>query len=186
MDNFKIPNQIIVQLIKSTQQDFPINNILLYIKIFARHKNDYLLGPFVSNENGEILITKLLLENEIQATIESGIMDYDDIEGCSSEVEIHLYSQKEINNLIESRTKVWTELLKGEKKRWASISELIDILKNSNNKFLLINNSNKFIKVKIDATKNDYEFQFNIYKNQNFVSNFFSAIKLFFQNYLHK
>jgi hypothetical protein len=42
-------------------------------------------------------------------------MDYSSIESNFSFVELRLYDQDEIDKLIESRTKAWTTLLKGEK-----------------------------------------------------------------------
>ena len=164
MTKFILPDKITVKLVKPRQQDFSVDNILLYIKTNARHKNDFYLGPFVSDKNGVITITKIDLDNEVTATYESGLMDYSSIENSFSFVELRLYDQNEIDKMIESRTKAWTSLLKGEKERWTSINHLVDTLKKSNNKYLLLYDSTKRIRAEFDGTQNEYEFQLDIYK----------------------
>jgi hypothetical protein len=164
MSKLILPNLIQVKLVKSPEQDFPLDNILLYIKTNASHKNDFYLGPFVSDNNGVITITKANLDNEVAATYDSGLMDYSSIESNFSFVELRLYDQDEIDKLIESRTKAWTTLLKGEKERWDSINRLVDILRKSNNKLLLLHDSTRRIRAEFDGAKDEYEFQLDIYK----------------------
>ena len=164
MNKFIIPDKVTVRLIKPRQQDFPVDNILLYIKTYARHKNDFCLGPFVSDQEGIISITKNEIEREVTATYESGLMDYSGIENCFTFVELRLYDQDEIDKMIKSRSKVWTTLLKGEKERWTSINHLIETLKKSNNKHLLLYDSTKRVRADFDGTQNEYEFQLDIYK----------------------
>jgi hypothetical protein len=164
MTKFILPDKITVKLVKQRQQDIPVDNILLYIKTHARHKNDFYLGPFVSDKNGVITITKNDLDNEVTATYESGLMDFSSIENSFTFVELRLYDQNEIDKMIESRTKSWTSLLKGEKERWTSINHLVDTLKKSNNKHLLLYDSTKRIRADFDGTQNEYDFQLDIYK----------------------
>ena len=164
MTKFRLPEKITIKLIKQRQQDFSLDNILLYIKTYARHKNDFYLGPFASDKNGIITITKNDLDNEVTATYESGLMDYSSIDNSFTFVELRLYDQDEIDKMITSRTEVWTSLLKGEKERWTSINHLVDTLKNSNNKHLLLYDSTKRIRADFDGTQNEYELQLDIYK----------------------
>ena len=164
MTKFRLPDKITVKLVKQRQQDIPLDNILLYIKTFARHKNDFYLGPFASDKNGVITITKNDLDNEVTATYESGLMDYSSIDNSFTFVELRLYDQDEIDKMIKSRTNVWTSLLNGEKERWTSINHLVDTLKKSNNKHLLLYDSTKRIRADFDGTHSEYEFQLDIYK----------------------
>ncbi len=164
MTKFILPDKITVKLIKPRKENFSVDNILLYIKTNARNKNDFYLGPFVSDKNGVITITKKDLDNEVTATYESGLMDYSSIENSFSFVELRLYDQNEIDKMIESRTKTWTSLLKGEIERWISINRLVDTLKQSNNKHLLLDESTKRIRAEFDGTQNEYEFQLEIYQ----------------------
>ena len=164
MTKFILPDKITVKLVKPQHQNFSVENILLYIKTNARHKNDFYLGPFVSDENGLITITKKDLDNKVTATYESGLGDYSSIENSFSFVELRLYDQNEIDKMIESRTNVYTSLLNGEKERWTSINHLVDTLKKSNNKHLLLYDSTKSIRADFDGTQNEYEFQLDVFK----------------------
>ena len=164
MTKLVMPDKITVRLVKPLQQNFSVDNMLLYIKTYAKHKNDFYLGPFVSDKDGIITITKKELDNEITATYESGLMDYSSIENNFAFVELRLYDQDEISKMIESRTKAWTSLLKGEKERWTSLNHLVDTLKKSNNKLLLLYESTRRIRADFDGTQNEYEFQLDIYK----------------------
>jgi len=164
MNKFIIPDKVTVKLVKPRQQDFPVDHILLYIKTNARHKNDFCLGPFVSDKDGIIKITKADIENEVTATYESGLMDYSNIENCFTFVELRLYEQAEIDKMINIRTKVWTSLLNGENQRWTSINHLIETLKKSNNKHLLLYDSTKRLRADFDGAQEEYEFQLDIYK----------------------
>ena len=164
MSKLILPDIIRVRLVKPKQLDLPVDNILLYIKTHASHKNDFELGPFVSDKDGIITISKSDLENEVATTYDSGLMDYSSIESNFSFVELRLYDQVEIDKLIESRTKVWKTLLKGETKRWSSINHLVDTFKKSNNKFLLLYDSTRRIRADFDGTQTEFNFQLDIYK----------------------
>ena len=164
MSKLILPDKIRVRLVKPRQLDLPVDNILLYIKTHARHKNDFELGPFVSDKDGIITISKSDLDNEVAATYDSGLMDYSSIDSNFSFVELRLYDQVEIDKLIESRTKAWKTLLKGETERWISMNHLVDTLKKSNNKFLLLYESTRRIRADFDGTQKEYDFQLDIYK----------------------
>lgn len=164
MSKLILPDIIKVRLVKPRQLDLPVDNILLYIKTHASHKNDFELGPFVSDKDGIITIRKSDLDNEVAATYDSGLMDYSSIDSNFSFVELRLYNQIEIDKLIESRTKAWKTLLKGETERWTSINHLVDTFKKSNNKLLLLYDSTRRIRADFDGTQTEYDFQLDIYK----------------------
>ena len=164
MSKLILPDIIKVRLVKPRQLDLPVDNILLYIKTHASHKNDFELGPFVSDKDGIITISKSDLDNEVAATYDSGLMDYSSIDSNFSFVELRLYNQIEIDKLIESRTKTWKTLLKGETERWTSINHLVDTFKKSNNKLLLLYDSTRRIRADFDGTQTEYDFQLEIYK----------------------
>ena len=164
MSKFILPDKVTIKLIKSPKDDFPVDNILLYIKTYARHKNDIHLGPFISDKHGIVTIKNKELENTINDTYDSGLMDYSSIENSFAFIEIRLYQQDEIKEMIKSRSKFWTSLFKGEKERWDSSEHMIDTLKNSNNKLLNLNKSINRLRAEFDGTLSEYEFQFNIYK----------------------
>lgn len=133
MANIVLPDEITIQLVNKKDQAIALENVLFKILIFARHKNDFSLGPYKSDSSGKVTITKDDLRHEVAATYDSGLMDYAPVEDAYPSIEIRPYQQDEIERYIKSRTTAWTSLLKGEKERWDSIDELIDVFKNSTN-----------------------------------------------------
>ncbi len=75
----------------------PIENLLVYFTLFANKKNDYSIGPFLSDINGEIKLSKSKLEDEIKKSRELFIMDYSsDLEDCKQELGISIDDMKDI------------------------------------------------------------------------------------------
>jgi hypothetical protein len=98
-------------------------------------KNDYFLGPFFSNENGEFEIDKNLLEISAEAELSTGIMDYRKINECSSLIEIRIISKEEIGNLLRGR-ELWG-IIGREKEFYKTKEELLDKIKKNNNNLVL-------------------------------------------------
>jgi hypothetical protein len=134
MENLIVPELIEIQLADLSGQPVKLENLAVYIKTKARRKNDFSLGPFFSDKNGIIEISKTDFMNEVNATYDSGLMDYSSIETNFPEVEIIPYNKLEIERMINSRTQIWTSLLNGENERWDSINILVDNLRKSENK----------------------------------------------------
>ena len=68
MPNLTLPENVQIQIVNNKLQPSKIENVLVYIHLFARHKNDFYLGPYYSDQNGIINISKNDLNNEIEAT----------------------------------------------------------------------------------------------------------------------
>lgn len=133
MENLIVPEHIEIQLTDLSEKPIKVENLAIYIKTKARRKNDFRLGPYFSDKNGLIEISKIDFMNEVNATYDSGLMDYSSIETNFPEVEIIPYTKVEIEGMINSRTNIWTSLLNGENERWNSINVLIENLKKSEN-----------------------------------------------------
>jgi hypothetical protein len=85
-----------------------------------------MLQPFVSDGDGVCTISRNELEAEVAAQYDAGLMDYAHVSGCAPSVEICLLSGEDIHRAIEAR-KVWTNLLAGERDRWDSMAQLLDV-----------------------------------------------------------
>jgi len=129
----KFPNHIVLKLIEGlTHKPITIPNVIISIHIFAIKKNDYNLGPFFSDKNGEIKIDKHVLDILAEAEIQTGLMDYNNIHECSPLVEINILSEDEINNLITGR-KLWG-ISEQEKEIYTTKEELLKKISYNNNK----------------------------------------------------
>jgi len=126
-----LPDKVALQLCDSHENQVRIANVLFRVHAFARHKNDFNLGPYPSDGNGIVTILKRDLEAEASAHYDAGLMDHVNILDCFPEVEVSAFTHEEILKAIEARTKVWTKLLHGERERWRSIDELLGLYRSA-------------------------------------------------------
>jgi len=136
MKNLVLPNRVSIQLVDLKSLPLKLKNVLFRVRLSARHKNDFTLQPFVSDGDGLVTILSNELEAEVAANYDSGLMDYGHVSDCSPTVEIRLLSEDDIYRAIAAR-KIWKLLLAGERDRWKSIEQLLDVYKSANNGRLL-------------------------------------------------
>jgi hypothetical protein len=160
MANLILPEIAIVKLKTGMGQDYRAPNIVFSVDTHARHKNDYHLGPFFSDENGVVTITRELLEIYVEAELESGLMDYTHISDCYSLVEVRLWSENDLGKAIRGR-QTWG-LLKREKALWKSPEELIERFHNANNRNLVIAEGFSRIRDEWDGSKQEYAYDFYV------------------------
>jgi hypothetical protein len=160
MTNLTLPEIATVRLKTGTGQDYRMPNIVFSVDTHARRRNDYHLGPFFSDESGVIAITRKLLDIYVEATLESGLMDYTPISDCYSLVEIRLWSENELERAIRGR-QTWG-LLKREKDLWKSPEELMERLRNANNRKLLIVEGFSRIRDEWDGSKQEYAYDYYV------------------------
>ena len=86
-------------------------NVLFVVRAFANRKNDFVLGPFATDQDGVVKITKRDLMAEATANYDTGIMDFDSVENCKPVVEIAAMKASEIEKALQARTTIWTKLL---------------------------------------------------------------------------
>jgi hypothetical protein len=124
MPNLLFPELVTVRLVTSSGAPFRCADILVNIHLSARRKNDFHLGPYPTNAEGVASFTREDMRASVDDTYASGLMDYGPVEECFPRVLILLSTPESISKALEARTKVWTLLFKGEKRRWKSIEEL--------------------------------------------------------------
>jgi hypothetical protein len=162
MTNLILPQKVIIQLVNMQGQPFEIPNVIFFVHLFARHKNDFHLGPFVSDQSGKVVINQQELIWYVQATYESGLMDYSAVETCHPFIEITFEHPDRIKRVLETREKIWKMLLKGEQEIWGRMENLLNAYRNASNEQLeLLKDSSKISDV-WDGTKNEYEYKFPI------------------------
>jgi hypothetical protein len=135
-ENLILPNRVAIQLTGTERVPLAMAGVLFRIQLFARQKNDFRLQPFASDSGGLVTISRKDIEAAVAAKYDSGLMDFHDVNNCFPSVEISLLSQNDIDRAIEAR-KTWTSLLKGERDRWTSVKQLLDVYRNANNRRLL-------------------------------------------------
>lgn len=166
MANLILPDEVTIQLFDTDGQPMQIENVLFSVHLFARHKNDFNLGPYVSDPTGKVVISNADLRNDIVATHDSGCMDYCAVEGAFPFVEIRLSHPDDIDRIINARTTTaWTSLLKGEKERWGTMDNLIQTYRNASNPELMVWKGFSKIRDEWDGKKTQYHYDLEYRKN---------------------
>ena len=131
----KFPNKIVIRIVDGlTLKPMLMENILICIHVFAINKNDYDLGPYFSDSSGEIHLTSEILKISADAQMETGLMDYKDIEEASPLVKIEILSAEEIGKLKEGR-RLWG-IIKKEVDLYQSEQKLLEKIDANNNYYV--------------------------------------------------
>src|SRR5208282_438506 len=133
MNNLLLPDRVAIQLVDSNKLRLKIAGVLFRVHLFARTKSDFTLQPFASDGEGIATILKKELEAEVQASYDSGAMDFAHVSSCFPSVEIQLLSVEDIERAVKAR-KIWKNLLAGERDRWSSMDQLLNVYRSANNK----------------------------------------------------
>jgi hypothetical protein len=154
MESIVLPERVVLRLVNLDGTALRIPNVLFTVRAFARRKNDFDLGPFVSSEEGVVSITKSELLAEANAHSDSGLMDYERIENCKPEVVIDAMTPRAIDKALESRAKVWTMLLGDEAQRWGTLENLRNTYRKAANSSISV----KALSARWDGTSPEYEY----------------------------
>ena len=126
MRTFVFPEQATVQLMQVSGNGqripLPLAGVALGVRVFARAKNDYHLGPFFSDAAGRIMIDRRALEASAAAELDSGLMDYARITDAHPVVELRIWTGDDIRGALKAR-ETWG-LLPAERALWPSLDDL--------------------------------------------------------------
>ena len=154
MESLLLPERVVLRLVDPEGEPLRVANVLFTIHTFAKSKNDFRLGPFASDADGIVTITKRDLLAEAEAHYDSGLMDYDAVQNCQTVVEIEAMEASGIAKALEARTKIWKRLLRGESERWSSIEDLLNIYRTAANERISVHP----IAVRWDGSEMNYEY----------------------------
>lgn len=110
MQSLFIPDKLQIDFFDNYNRPLHQNNILIGIRIFANHKNDVNLSPFLTDSNGSVTITAKEIKNRFDTFVSYGLMDYSSLETAKPGIEIYFWGKNSLNRHIN----YWTKLLKGK------------------------------------------------------------------------
>jgi hypothetical protein len=96
----KIPDEVTIQLVDNGGHPVRLDNVVVGIRTFATHKNDIHISPFYTNADGQVRITKKDINKAADRFIDFGLMDYVSLESAKPKVEIHVWTDQEIERFI--------------------------------------------------------------------------------------
>jgi hypothetical protein len=141
MNSLVLPNKVVIKLLDKHLLPVRLAGVLFNVRLFARHKDNFTLGPYASDGDGLVTILREEIDAEINANYDSGWMNYGRVSDCVPAVEIRLLSEDDIHRAVEARKKVWKDLLAGERDRWSSMEQLLTVYESAKNVSLLIDES---------------------------------------------
>lgn len=113
MQTLFVPDIIKIDLLDKHGNPLRQGNILIGIHTFATHKNNIDISPFLSDPNGQYIITKDQVMKRADIFIDYGIMDYGSLESARPNIQIYYWGNKSLTRYIN----YWTMLLKNKKTR---------------------------------------------------------------------
>ncbi len=100
-----LPNEFKFKITEA-ETGLPINNLAVLMRLFAHKKNDYFIGPKLTNREGVSTFLKSECLNEIESAKKMFLMDYaSTLAECLPKVSIQILSEEQILKLISIRRK---------------------------------------------------------------------------------
>lgn len=88
-----------------TDNKIPIMNLLVTLVLRVKIKNNYYIGPLISNDKGVIEVTQQELELEIKQAQSDFIMDYAGSLSDCEEIELKINDIEELKKMVETLVK---------------------------------------------------------------------------------
>lgn len=123
---YNLPEKIEIRICNKMGIPMEAKNILISIE------RGYVAGPFFTNGNGIIQITKKMLKEAQEDWISSGGGDYRNF-NLISHLTVSILSIDAIERWVKAREETWNFLSEYEKKYWQNINALIFAMRSSVN-----------------------------------------------------
>src|SRR5512146_2517476 len=96
-----MPDKITVR-VQDSVTGVPVHNVAIVLVLFAAGKNDYMVGPLITDERGIVEFKRSECESAIKCAQEMFVMDYvGDLESCRSTIELRLHPLRYIEQMLK-------------------------------------------------------------------------------------
>ena len=96
----KFPDSLSVRVLDRLTRA-PVEGLAIVLELFALRKNNYIVGPAISDQAGEVQFTREECKRTIKSDQEMFIMDYEgDLEDCRPNLEVRLHAPEHINAMV--------------------------------------------------------------------------------------
>jgi hypothetical protein len=120
-------SQKVVKVIASNKDNGQLlSGMAIMIKLKMKLKNNYNIGPKITNESGFVVFTRTEIEEEIEATRKGSPMDYFGGLECCKSVEAIVMGHEAIQRLVKAR-----EIWGAASSRWKLSNEMLQALLNA-------------------------------------------------------
>ena len=108
MMKWRFPRTLIIKFAADVEGTIAAN-LIVYLVINMKVKNDFWLGPFVTDSAGMITLAGNALDRDVEETIDLGLMDYLPPTGRSATVSIVVPSRGELEEMVRRLVPVHAE-----------------------------------------------------------------------------
>lgn len=123
------PSKLSIEFV-DVQSSHPIKNLVIFFTLFAKEKNNYTIGPFLSNKEGRCIIVRDKVKQDIKSSQSMYVMDYkSQLEECKDEFTVHIASIQQIKFFLEDYKK-YQEVYK---KYWNYSEDFLSEVKSNTN-----------------------------------------------------
>ena len=97
----KLPDTLTVTAVDN-ETSRPVPNVAILLLLFAERKNDYDIGPFITNEMGQVKFDRADCVAAIQQAQQMFIMDYaGNLDSCLPKLEVRLHRPEQIQMMLQ-------------------------------------------------------------------------------------
>ena len=98
----KFPDTLTV-LVRDSDTGLPVKGVAIILVLFAKHKNNYNVGPLITDETGRVEFTRAECEFTIQREQEAFVMDYQgNLENCRPVIEVRIHLPEHIETMLQN------------------------------------------------------------------------------------
>ncbi len=123
----RFPDSLTVS-VRDRDTGLPVQGVAVILVLFAKRKNNYSVGPLISNENGQVKFTPAECEFAIKRAQEMFIMDYSgDLESCRPVIEVSLHPPERVEGMrqqYESAPDFWGRGFHDPKRFFAELQKV--------------------------------------------------------------
>ena len=123
----RFPDTLTV-LVRDEGAGLPAKDVAVVLVLFAAHKNDYSVGPLISDENGHVEFTRAECEFAIKRAQEMFLMDYSgNLGSCRPVIEVRLHPQERVEGMrqqYESAPEFWGRGFHDPKRLFADLQKV--------------------------------------------------------------
>lgn len=123
----RFPDKLIV-MARDAESGLPVANVALILHLFAAQKNDYDVGPAITDDNGSAEFTREYCESAIHRSKEMFLMDYaGNLASCRPMIEVSLHRAEHIAVMLRNYQKTpsfWGQAFKEPGKVFAAMAKV--------------------------------------------------------------
>jgi len=123
----RLPDTLTI-VARDRKTGLPAEGVAIVLVLFAKEKNNYTVGPLISNANGEVKFTREECEFSVKRSQEMFLMDYQgDLDSCLPKIEVSLHPPEHLKRMrqqYETAPDFWGRGFRDPKRLFADLQKV--------------------------------------------------------------